>query len=91
MPFKGESGVKITARTGIDISTATALRLYYQKPNGESGYWTAAVETPTSISYTTKAGDLNCTGTFKVQAFAVIDSHDHYGTIAKISVTGTLK
>ena len=91
MPFKGESGVKITAKTGIDISSASVRRIYYAKPTGERGYWDATLESATSISYTTTSGDLNFTGTLKVQAYIVNETGEHYGTVAKIIVSGTLK
>jgi hypothetical protein len=90
MAYQNEIGLKITLKVGIDISTASVLRIYYLKPNGENSYWTASQEATTEISYTTIAGDLNCPGTFKLQAYVKIGTAEYYGNITRLSVSSTL-
>lgn len=89
--FKGTIGQKIILNVGVDISTATTRRIKYLKPDGTEGYWSAAEESTTSISYTTTAAtDLNIAGTWRLQAYVVTPSWTTHGEMVRLMVKETL-
>lgn len=66
------SGV-IRLTSSFDLSTASDLRIYYTKPSGATGYWTAALSGTTGIEYTTSsASDLDESGQWLFQGRATI-------------------
>jgi hypothetical protein len=71
---KNSIGTKIIVDTEVDISTATARKIYYKKPSvdgeeGEEGSWDASPETSTSMSFTTTvADDLDVAGAWCIQS-----------------------
>ena len=83
-------GKKITLNVGMDISGASALRIYYQKPSGTKGHWTATAESARSISYTLAASDLDEAGVWKVQPYAVVGDEAIYGDIERFEVRENL-
>ncbi len=74
MIYKGDIGTKITLDTEIDISSGTVFKIYYLKPDGTSGFWTAAKEADNqNISYTTLATtDLDVVGTWVIQSYVEV-------------------
>ena len=83
-------GKKITLNVGMDISGASALRIYYQKPSGTKGHWTAMAESARSISHTLAASDLDEAGVWKVQPYTVVDDKETYGDIERFEVRENL-
>jgi hypothetical protein len=68
--YIGDIGTKLSLDIGENVSTATVKRIYYLKPDGKEGWWAATLETGNLIlSYTTKAGDLDVAGSWKLQAY----------------------
>ena len=89
--FTGAIGQVIVLDVGVNISAATTKRIKYEKPDGTTGYWTAAEESSTSISYTTTAAsDLNIKGTWKLQAYVVTSSWAKHGEIGRLVVKDPL-
>lgn len=88
MIFKGDIGTKIILNTGADLSTGTVFRIYYRKPNGQTGYWTAQKESDnTSISYTTiDSGDLDVAGTWQLQSYVEISGWKGFGQAVSLVV-----
>jgi hypothetical protein len=63
--------------TALDVSGATTLQLIFKSPSGTSSTKTASLNTDGTdgkIKYTTVSGDLNETGTWRLQAYVVIGS-----------------
>jgi len=89
--FVGTLGKKIVLKVGVNISTATTRQIKYEKPSGTTGYWTAAQESTTSISYTTTAAtDLDEDGNWKLQAYIVTPTWTEHGNITRMRVKETL-
>ena len=85
--FLNTVGKKIVLRVGVDISAATTRQIKYEKPSGTTGYWTAAQESTTSISYTTTAAtDLNEEGNWKLQAYIVTPTWTEHGNVTRMRV-----
>lgn len=49
--YVGQSALSIILRTGIDLTSATDLKIYYRKPNGIEGYWNGSVFETSKIKY----------------------------------------
>ena len=89
--YKGDIGIKIILDVGLDISAATITQIYYRKPGGDGGSWTAVIESGnTSISYTSLSGDFDEVGVWKLQAHVVTPSWTQNGEIANVNVRPSL-
>lgn len=74
--YEEDVGTKITLDLVEDISSSTVWRIYYKKPSGTTGYWTASREGGTNhIYYVTTTGgdpvtpDLDEAGIWKLQGY----------------------
>jgi hypothetical protein len=47
--YKNQSGLRITLETGINISTASNLKIKYVKPDKTLGNWTATISGTTAL------------------------------------------
>ena len=89
--FVGAIGQKIVLNVEVGISAATTRRIKYQKPDGTNGYWTAAEESTTSISFTTTViTDLNDDGNWKLHAYVITPVWTNHGDITRMLVKETL-
>lgn len=88
MIFKGDIGTKIILNTGSDLSTGTLFKIYYRKPDGTTGFWTAQKESDnTSISYTTlSSSDLDVVGTWVLQSYVEISGWKGFGVSVNLIV-----
>ena len=89
----GAIGQKIILNVEANISAATTRQIKYQRPDGTLGYWAAAQETTTSISYTTVAATdipVGNNGIWKLQAYIVTPAWTNHGKIARLLVKETL-
>ena len=69
--YKGEHGVQIKVKTGIDLTGVTAYKLHVIKPDGRHLEWHATIQTPATdgiLVYTTCHGDLDVAGLYKLHA-----------------------
>lgn len=66
----GDEGtvISIGGQSGIDLTTATAQSIYYQKPDGTTGSWTANI-TDGEVAYTTVSGNIDQVGVWYLQAY----------------------
>lgn len=80
MSFKGQQTV-ITLDTGVTLTGASAAKIIYRKPSGETGTWTASVTQTTKVTYTTDEADLDEGGLWKFQAYAVVSGAEYYGEL----------
>ena len=82
-----EDIVVLKLETGVDLSTATRLKIKYQKPNGERGEWEASVgDPPTTMEYKVKEKDLDVDGWWRLQAYAEFPTWRGHGKIAHLDV-----
>ena len=91
MIYEGSLGVVIVLDTGIDLASATSVRIRYKKPNGVRGSWVGDVYESTKIKYTTISGDLNVSGNWRIQAYAVLPTWTGFGTICTFPVSKPLE
>jgi len=67
--FISDVGTSIILDTQSDISTALIYRMYYEDPNGDTGYFTCILEGTEQIKYSTTGVDLNIAGDWVIQAY----------------------
>jgi len=85
--YQGAIGQKITLNIGVSIVGASVRQIKYEKPDGTDGYWTAAQESATEISFTTTVvTDLDKIGNWKLQAYIVMPTWTDHGDIARLTV-----
>lgn len=72
-PHVGDVGAVIRLTSTTDISSVSTGRIYYRKPSGTTGFWTAALNGTTNLQYTTtQASDLDESGKWDLQGYAAI-------------------
>lgn len=93
-PVVGAVGFAIFIDTGLDLSSASSVKIRYQKPGGDTGEWTAEDhieeidgETVYGARYvTTDAADLDEEGTWTLQVHVVMSTFTGAGWPAKLKV-----
>jgi hypothetical protein len=69
----GDVGAIIRLTSTTTLTSPTDLKIYYTKPSGTKGAWTAVASGTTNIQYTTTAaGDLDEAGKWSFQGYAAI-------------------
>jgi len=81
---------KLILDVKADVSAATTMRIYYRKPDGTRGYWTASAEGDRAIYYKIQASDLDVSGIWRVQPYVVIDDEEVYGDIERFEAKENL-
>ena len=68
----GDVGVRIIVDAGLEVASASELRIYYEKPSGVSGYWDAQEisENSNYIEHVTTAGEIDESGEWRIQSWA---------------------
>lgn len=67
--YVGDIGTELIVDVCVDISTATAVKLYVLKPGATVAVeWAGAVYQSHYIRYVIKSGDLSVPGEYRVQA-----------------------
>ena len=75
--------------TALDVSTATSLQIVFKSPSGTSSTKTASLNsdgTDGKIYYTSVDGDLNETGTWRMQAVVSIDGGTYRSEVGTFKV-----
>lgn len=67
--FVGDVGTVITLDCGINISTATLVKIRAKKPDLSVVEWAATVEGTNSITHTITVGELNVPGVWLLQSY----------------------
>ena len=78
--FNKQTLITITLDCGTTVTGASTARILYKKPNGTTGYWTATPSTQYLI-YSVLNGDIDQSGVWEFQAYAVLSGKIAYGEI----------
>ncbi|MEE4258948.1 MAG: hypothetical protein V2I62_04255 [Bacteroidales bacterium] len=78
--YVGQSALRFTLDTKIDLSAASNTKIYYRKPDGTEGSWAATV-TETNKLYYDVADEtiIDIAGEWRLWAYAEFDSGVVYG------------
>ena len=88
--YVGEIGTVISLECGVNISTATTLRLYYTKPDGTESYWTGTISGTTAMTYTTAAAtDIDQSGVWRLRSYVVTPTFTRWGDVVTMTVEST--
>ena len=88
MSYVGDVKTQIEFEINVDTQTITAAKIFYKKPNGESGEWAANVGDG-KIYYITQEGDLDVAGVYQLQPYIEINGGEEWkgrGSIVNLDV-----
>lgn len=84
---KGQTAISLTLDSYIDLSAATSTRIYYKKPSGTTGYWSATVVNTTRLRYSDfETTTLDEEGPWYVWVYAVITAGIAIGEAVRLDV-----
>lgn len=83
--FKNQTS-PIKLDTDFNIAAATSPRILYQKPNKAKGFWVATIEGNDTLTYNPSAGDINQSGLWQFQGYAVVSGKVYYGVVVPVIV-----
>jgi len=84
--FQGDIGTKIKLDSDSTLTGATTLQIKYKKPSGTTGAWTATIEGTEYAYYLTEEDDLDESGVWELQLYAVLSAWQGHGAITKMVV-----
>jgi len=87
--YKGQSALRITVKTFIDLEGITGVVIKYRKPNGKQGEFTAGVsdEAKGTIFHECIEGELDVSGWWSFWAFvSFADGRTAAGEAAKVYI-----
>lgn len=84
--YVGDIGTAVIVDTLSDISLATEVKLIVRKPDNTTAHWTGSVYDTTKILYTTKAGDFNIPGPYRLQSWVRIGTGEWSGNTVLFTV-----
>ena len=70
--YAGSYGIKLTAETKSDLSTAVQVSLIVKKPDGSEVEWVGVINGST-IEYVLQQGDIDIAGKYLIQTKAVFN------------------
>ena len=87
--YKNNVGLELVFDVGIkDI---TSSKIFYQKPDGTTGYWVGEPVVGTNeIKYVIQEGDLDQAGEYKLQPYVDFGSWKGRGSIVSLTVEDIL-
>ena len=83
----------ITDGGAVDVSAATLKQIWLEDPSGDATGYTAGFKTDGTdgiISYTTALGDLDATGTWKIQAKVTLSGKTFHSDVTTFTVHESL-
>jgi len=89
--YVGDIGTIITLDTNETISDATTTDIEVKKGDGTITTWTGSLFGTDYVTYTIIAGDLSCSGIYKVQAHVIMPEWDGLGETAEFRVYGAFE
>ncbi len=88
--YIGDVGTRIDVDCGTDISAATSISLKVKKPDNTLVTWNASIITKNGktryLRYVTQSGDIDQSGSYKVQASVTMPEWSGLGETATLEV-----
>lgn len=84
--YKGDSGTVIRLDCGVDISSATQVKIIAKSPLGTKKEWTGVVDASNYVKYTIAAEDFDVAGTWSLQAYVVMPTWTGRGSWVNIDI-----
>ena len=84
--YVNDIGTELVLDCGVNISTATLMKVLARNPSGGKKTWVASLNTTTSIKYVLQAGDMAVPGKWKVQSYVEMPGWSGRGEWAEIDV-----
>lgn len=87
--YINEVGKILKLDTGINVDAATSQSVYVNKPDGTVASWDGSIVDSNYVQHTTEAGDLDQSGTYRVQAVVTVGGIERKGNTARFTVYPT--
>lgn len=84
--YINEIGKILKLDTGINVDAATAQSVFVNKPDGTTASWGASIIDSNYVQHTTGEGDLDQSGTYRVQAVVTVGGIQRKGNTARFTV-----
>lgn len=83
LPFKKQTNRQIILETGIDLTSATVIKILFIKPNLTKGTWGASLSGTTKMVFNATSGEVDMAGWWQFQSYAVIGGLTNYGEVVR--------
>lgn len=80
------TNVTITLHANHNLSSPTSCEIYYKKPSGQTGVWTATMQGNDQLVYTTTVGDVDIAGVWVLQGKVVKAGVTYWTSLAQMIV-----
>lgn len=80
------TNILITLHANHNLSNPTTCRIYYIKPSGAKGYWTATMVGNDQLQYNTNVGDIDMPGMWILQGYVLKAGNTYWTSIAQMVV-----
>lgn len=84
--FIGDTGTEITLDCGVDISSATVMKILAKPPRGAVKQWSAQLEGSRTIKYVLQPNDLHVPGVWVLQAYVEMPGWQGRGLPVELKV-----
>jgi hypothetical protein len=84
------TNITITLHANHNLSSPTTTRIYYKKPNGETGFWTATMVGNDQLTYVTLDNDIDVPGVWVLQGYVLKAGTDYWTSLAQMVVEAHL-
>jgi hypothetical protein len=81
--------IKLTEQ-GVNLHNPTSADIYYKKPSGQTGSWSAVIQNNHEITYTTTVGDIDIPGLWILQGKVVKAGVTYWTSLAEMIVEAHL-
>jgi hypothetical protein len=84
------SNITITLNANHNLANPTISRIYYKKPTGGTGFWTATMVGIHQLTYITQDNDIDVPGVWILQGYVLKSGTDHWTSLAEMIVEAHL-
>lgn len=84
--YKNDIGTELLLDCGVNVSTATVMKVRSRNPNGAIKEWTATLSGTNFIKYVLLTGDINVAGKWQFQSYIEMPTWKGRGEWATVEV-----
>lgn len=84
------TNITITLHANHNLSNPTTCKIFYKKPSGAIGSWTATMVGNDQITYVTLSGDIDLPGVWVLQGYVVKSGVEYWTSTTQMIVEAHL-
>ena len=78
--------ITITLTSNVNVHQPDVAEIYYKKPSGQTGYWTATVQGNHNLVYSTSVGDVDIPGVWVLQGKVIKNGSTYWTSLVQMIV-----